>query len=91
MDDRSTHGQMAEESLRHKTRCSSEEKRNAGFSSFQGTKHRSTDHTKMHKSQLQILDMVVTNHSKTDYRAYIGNSWYLKTAINASRKHKQAI
>jgi len=48
MDDRSTHGQMAEVSLRHKTRYSSEEKRNAGISSFQGSKHRSTDHTKMH-------------------------------------------
>jgi hypothetical protein len=48
MNDRSTHGQMAEESLRQKTRCPSEEKRNAGFSSFQGSKHRSTDHTKMH-------------------------------------------
>jgi len=62
MDDRHTHGQMAEESLRHKTRCSSEEKRNAGFSSFQGSKDRSTDHTKMRKSQLQVLDVVVTNH-----------------------------
>jgi len=50
MDDRSTHGQMAEESLRHKTKCSSEEKRNIGFSSFQGSKHRSTDHTKMHNT-----------------------------------------
>jgi len=39
-----------------------------------------TDHTKMHTSQLQVLDVVVTNHSKTDYSAYIGNSWYLKTA-----------
>jgi len=48
MDDRSTHGQMAVESLRHKTRYSSEENRNAGFSSFQGSKHRSTDHSKMH-------------------------------------------
>jgi hypothetical protein len=50
MDDRSTHGQMTEESLRHKTKCSSEEKRNAGFSSIQGSKHRSTDHTKMHNT-----------------------------------------
>jgi hypothetical protein len=30
--------------------------------------------------QLQVLDVVVTNHSKTDYGAYNGNGWYLKTA-----------
>jgi hypothetical protein len=81
MNDRSTHGQMAEEGLRQKTRCSSEEKRNAGFSSFHGSKHRSTDHTKTHHLTLsQVLYVVITNHSKTDYGAYIGNGWYLKTA-----------
>jgi hypothetical protein len=31
--------------------------------------------------QLQVLDVVVTNHSKTDYGAYTGNGWYLKNCL----------